>query len=545
MNRLLRSSKITIRLFAQLAICTVGIAALLAISHYTLHSELMKSKAVATQAIVEAGYSVIEASYEEYQNGLITEEEAKKKALDSINVMRYDGNNYYFISDLTASVVMHPIKPQLNGKDLSDFEDPAGKKLFVEMADIVKAQGEGQVDYMWPAPDSDVPVKKISYVKGFAPWGYIIGSGVYVQDVNATFWGAASTKIIVGLLTMLAVAASSILIARSITSPVNSVVKTLQDIAAGEGDLTQRLPVEGRDEMADLSTAYNDFVEKVHGVIKQTAGTANSVTSAADESKETSKQLRQSVSQQKAQTDNVATEIERMSNKTRDVSQHAVSAADSAKLANNSCQSAKSVVSQGIDSVKSLVVKIDKASSVINSLQGDVGEIVTVLEVIRGIAEQTNLLALNAAIEAARAGEQGRGFAVVADEVRSLASRTQDSTQEIQAMIERLQKGSQEAVSVMETSKVAGEKTVEHSTSAGGSLDDIVQAVSTITGMNTEIVESAEAQSQLVESISHSLETILSESNNAFEACSQNEETATNLHSHAKELTGLIQQFKI
>jgi methyl-accepting chemotaxis protein len=204
----------------------------------------------------------------------------------------------------------------------------------------------------------------------------------------------------------------------------------------------------------------------------------------------------------------------------------------------------KKVVATSIDSVKSLVDEVDKASGVINNLKEDVGEIVSVLDVIRGIAEQTNLLALNAAIEAARAGEQGRGFAVVADEVRTLASRTQDSTQEIQGMIERLQHGSEEAVNVMQTSKSAGEETVEHSASAGIRLDEIVDAVSAINNMNAQIANAAKEQSQVGASINDNLSQILSESEKTSQATSTSQQASSALAAQAAELSSLIGQFK-
>jgi len=545
MNSLLRSFKIPARLFSQLGLFTIGIIVLLVLGLNQLHTELLRNKSTSTQTLVETAYSVLKTQYDLSQTGAITEAEAKREALKTIENLRYDGGNYFWVNDMTATMVMHPIKPALNGKDLSEFKDKGGKKLFSEFVKVVKANGEGQVDYMWPAPGGGDAVTKISYVKGFKPWGYIIGSGVYIQDVDAAFWAAAPTKIIVGVITMLLISFASYMIARSVTSPVINIVNALKNIAAGDGDLTQRLPKTGNDEVTALAGAFNSFVEKVHMLVKQTADTAESVTAASDKSNDISITIHQSVTKQKSQTDNVAMAMEQMSQSTHNVSANASEAAESAGKANTSCENAKNVVAEGISSVKSLVTEVEKASDVINNLQGDVGEIVTVLEVIRGIAEQTNLLALNAAIEAARAGEQGRGFAVVADEVRTLASRTQDSTQEIQNMIERLQQGSKEAVNVMESSKGVGEKTMEHSISTGKSLDDIAQEVSTITGMNSEIANAAQEQNKMVDSINHSIASILEESNSTANASSLSQQTAADLSANAKALTSLIKQFKI
>jgi len=280
-------------------------------------------------------------------------------------------------------------------------------------------------------------------------------------------------------------------------------------------------------------------------LVIKTAETACTVTESAGISHDLSTQITQSVNNQQAQTDMVAKAMSNMAHSAQEISSNASEAAESANAANLNCSNAKAVVSQGLDSVKSLVDEVGKASLVINDLKGNVGDIVTVLDVIRGIAEQTNLLALNAAIEAARAGEQGRGFAVVADEVRTLASRTQDSTQEIQNMIERLQKGSEEAVAVMLSSKTVGEQTIVHSTSAGHSLDEIVSAVSAINNMNAQIALSAKEQNTVGESINENLMEILAESDKTAKAADASQETVAVLASNATELNGLIAQFKI
>ncbi len=545
MNNLLRSCRIPVRLYTQVFIVAIAILALLGLVLNSLHDSLLNSKRQGTKALVQTAYSIFEQQYAFFQNGAVDEETAKNTALRKIEALRYEDSNYFWVNDMRAVMIMHPIKPKLNGKDLSDFEDPTGKKLFSEMVEVVKSQGEGEVDYKWPKPGNEEPVDKISYVMGFEPWGYVIGSGTYIDDVDTTFWRIAKQNLLFSLIILLVVTIISYLIAQSVTHPLSHVVSALRDIADEEGDLTQRLAVYGRDEITLLAEEFNLFIKKIHTLISQASQTSRSIIEASEKSENSSKIANESVSKQKTQVHQVADTMKKMSESTSIVSQNSNDAAESTNTANASCLAAKVVVTEGIESVKSLVVEVERASSVINNLQGNVSEIVSVLEVIRGIAEQTNLLALNAAIEAARAGEQGRGFAVVADEVRTLASRTQESTEEIQSMIQRLQQGSQEAVDVMESSKQVGEKTMNSSITAGTSLDEITQAVNVITGMNSKIASVASEQDHLMESITDSINSILGETDKTAQASNDNQNTASKLNTKASELTALMRQFKV
>ncbi len=169
-------------------IALVGILLLSIDSIFVVQSTLMNEKSVQTQGLVESAHSVIKHYHDRFQAGELTEEQAQDQAKNTLQALRYADNNYVWINDLSPKMVMHPIKPALNGKDLSQIEDANGKRLFVAFADMVKANGAGNVDYYWAKPGSDIPVPKISYVKGFKPWGWIIGTGIYIDDVDATLW---------------------------------------------------------------------------------------------------------------------------------------------------------------------------------------------------------------------------------------------------------------------------------------------------------------------------------------------------------------------
>ena len=346
------------------------------------------------------------------------------------------------------------------------------------------------------------------------------------------------TLFIVGLVFGLA---GALVIARMITKPLNDAVEAMHDIAEGEGDLTRRLEVNGKDEIGQLAVAFNTFAAKVHGLVTEVMSSTNQLASAAQELSAVTIQTSNGVSQQQIETEQVATAMNEMTSTVQEVANHAAQAASAANEAHDFSLSGKGVVGKSVESIGTLATEISGAADVIKKLQHESENIGTVLDVIRGIAEQTNLLALNAAIEAARAGEQGRGFAVVADEVRTLASRTQQSTQEIHTMIDRLQVGAHEAVNVMSRSQSRATETVDHATEAGEALNSIAEAVTRINDMNMQIASASEEQSAVAEEINQNIVRItdvaMDTSNSAHQIASASEELAR-LSSQLEKLVG-------
>lgn len=300
----------------------------------------------------------------------------------------------------------------------------------------------------------------------------------------------------------------SMLVRNIVTHPLNEVTKALRDIADGEGDLTQRIREHGG-EIGALARNFNRFVAQIQTLIQHIKTDMDAMNGSVSSLAQVAQRTNDGVSRQRAETDHAAVAMNEMSTASQEVARNALEAAGSAQRVEEGVAETKATLTDTINSIRKLAEDIDRGASVINDLQGDVGNIVSVLDVIRGIAEQTNLLALNAAIEAARAGEQGRGFAVVADEVRTLASRTQDSTTEIQKMIERLQAGSREAVSVMEIGKSAGEQTVHKANNAETAIGVMTASISTINDMNTQIASAVEQQTAVSEDINRGLSAIV------------------------------------
>ncbi|MCU7842134.1 MAG: methyl-accepting chemotaxis protein [Candidatus Thiodiazotropha sp. (ex Troendleina suluensis)] len=541
----LRTFKITHRLWLLIVLAAAGIMAITVASLLQAEAGLMAEKSVQTKYLVETAHSILSNFHQRSEQGTIDVAIAKESALQAVSALRYDESNYFWINDMTAKMVMHPIKPTLNGKDLSSFEDPSGKKLFVAFVDKVKAEGAGNVPYLWPKPGSEEPVQKVSYVKGFEPWGWIIGSGIYVDDVDAIFWQNAVKLGIVSIIILIPFLMISPLIGRSVCSPLQATINAMDNITQGEGDLTQRLNTAGSDEIAKLAGVFNLFTMKIQQTMTQVGDAGDQLSQSSTELAEITTDDNRNIEQQHLETQQVATAVTEMSSTVREIAQSAEGAATVAQDAGAEAESGVQIMRQTTDVINTLAGEVENAGNVINELEQESKNIGSVLDVIRGIAEQTNLLALNAAIEAARAGEQGRGFAVVADEVRTLASRTQASTQEIQEMIERLQQGSNKAVGVMSKGSAAAKKTVETASVAADSLSKITQDIVTISDMNAQIASAAEEQSTAAQEIDRGVARIAALSELSTDGSRQVSSAADELSSLSGNLKGLIHTFKL
>jgi methyl-accepting chemotaxis protein len=384
----------------------------------------------------------------------------------------------------------------------------------------------------------------------------VIGTSVNLDGIDAQvaevqakvekrMEGVVLSIIGIAVVVLLVIAAVGMLVANTILRPLHLMKINLDDIAAGEGDLTRRLAITSQDELGELAGSFNRFVDKIHGLVRQITEMTSQLTGLVSQVAEQANRSEKAMERQRHETDQVATAINEMSSAAHEVARSAQGAAVAAQQTDAEGQAAKKVVDGSIAQIHALVNDIRTSGVSLDSLQQDVSSIVSVLGVIRSIAEQTNLLALNAAIEAARAGEAGRGFAVVADEVRALASRTQQSTQEIQGMIDRLQKGTEAAVESMRRSSEAGDGTSAQANEAGASLDTMAQLIGTINSMNAQIASAAEEQTAVAEEINRSVHQIAVAVDSVADETQQGAQTSRSLADLGQRLGQLVGQFRI
>ncbi|OOV92538.1 methyl-accepting chemotaxis protein [Pseudomonas sp. MF4836] len=335
------------------------------------------------------------------------------------------------------------------------------------------------------------------------------------------------------------------LVGRGIARPLKQMVAMLDDIAQGEGDLTRRLSSDRVDELGSIAKGFNTFLAKLQAMITQVVSSVQSVSDSSEHTADIAIRTNQGVHKQMVEIDQVATAVHEMTATAQDVARNATQAAQAATHADQAANQGMQIVRETSTSIGALAVEIGKAVGVVKTLAKDSENINAILIAIRGIAEQTNLLALNAAIEAARAGEQGRGFAVVADEVRNLAQKTQQATEEIQSMIQQLQQGTRDVVRVMEDSQTKTDQSVQHAAKAAEALETITQAVSVINDMNTQIASAAEEQSAVAEDINRNVINIGQVANEVAGGADESSAASAGLTKLAEQQRRLINQFKV
>lgn len=366
-----------------------------------------------------------------------------------------------------------------------------------------------------------------------------------INEADESADRAIIVGIVVGGLAVILLLGSAVFISTMIGRNIGDVVESLQEMAKGEGDLTKRLKVKSNDEVGALVNAFNHFVANLQTIILEVREATDGVAVSSSSLSVIADVNQQSSTQQLSETDQVATAVHQMSAAVQEVARHTREASDSAAEADELSAQGGGVVAQTVQVIEDLAREVDISTDVIHELETDSEGIGAVLDVIKGIAEQTNLLALNAAIEAARAGEQGRGFAVVADEVRSLASRTQQSTTEIQEMIEQLQERARKAVAVMETSSEKAKEGVAQASQTGDALQKITLAVSKINEMNVQIASAAEQQSAVAEEINKTVSNITRLAHDTAGGAEETSKASSNLNSTSLMLKNIVERFKL
>jgi methyl-accepting chemotaxis protein len=638
-----------------------------------VENKLYEEKRNITKYTVETAGSVLNELDSKVSANELTIEVAKQQAISTIKAMRYNQNEYFWINDLEPKMIMHPIKAAMDGTDLSDNKDPNGKKIFVEMVNVCKSSGEGFVDYMWEKPGASKPQPKISYVKLYSKWGWIVGSGIYVDDVEEEI-SSMKQKIVFGFLLIVAlILVFTYIFAKKLTTPlialkeiankvalgevdlkveskssdeigeleksfgfmienvkeqakiadniakgnldvkvnprsekdilsislkqvvtnlnelainikhltqsaqegnlsvrgnaqkflggyyeiINGVNRTLDEVVnptkegsdvlaiLANGDLTARVNGDYKGDHQIMKNSINKVAESLSQALTEVSEAIQATASASSQISSSSEEMAAGSQEQSAQTAEIASAVEEMTKTIIETSKNASLAADNSKIASDSVKKGTQKVDETKKGMERIVASTADTGKIISSLAQKSDQIGEITQVIDDIADQTNLLALNAAIEAARAGEQGRGFAVVADEVRKLAERTTKATKEIADTIRTIQVEAKEADKSMIEAGESVKHGMELTEQVAEVLNEILSVNAKVSDMVNQVAAASEEQSATAEQISKNIESISSVTQQSAAGTQQIAKAAEDLNHLTNNLQNLIERFKL
>jgi methyl-accepting chemotaxis protein len=551
---MLRRFRMTVgrKIYALIGLSFLGLLGIGVLDSGELASSLRQQKQIELKHLAELALGIVKEEHAAAQKGDIAVADAQKRAMARLATLRYGNNDYFWINDMQPRMVMHPIKPEMNGNDLSTYKDPNGKTLFVDFVDVVRKDGAGFVPYEWPKPGFDKPQPKLSYVTGFAPWGWVIGTGVYIDDLKTQTWVSTQRALIAGAIILLISLAVSMFVARGITKPLQRMTVAMNALAGGNLDVD--VPGIGRhDEVGEMANAVevfksnavarqgleaeqkeaetravtrrkadmiklaNDFegavgeiIETVSSASSQLEASAGTLNSTAVRAQELATVVAAASEEASTNVQSVASATEEMSSSVNEISRQVQA---SARMAGEAVDQARSTNDR--------VSELSKAAARI----GDV------VELINTIASQTNLLALNATIEAARAGEAGRGFAVVASEVKALAQQTAKATGEIGQQIAGIQAATQDSVNAIKE--------------ISGTIERLSEISSTIAAAVEEQGAATQEISRNVQQAAHGTQQVSSNIADVQRGASETGSASSQVLSAAKSLSGDSNRLKL
>lgn len=465
------------------------------------------------------------------------------KVIDSI---RYQGQGTAFLLDENQNIVYFPKqgKELPLSSSLANFDTLFDEtSAFSTLAGKISTASDGMVEVTWKGKEYVAFFRHANLTSPHMDWS--LGILIPASIIDGPIEGAITTAIIIALIIIILIALITFIASAKITTPLVNMRYAMAEIARGEGDLTKRLTVHSNDEIGALAQEFNTFTDKLRHLLKETALNTQAVAEAAAHLRDVSQNTSDEINQERNQVDNVSSAVTQMAQTVVEISNNASQSSIAATEADELVQLGSNQAKEAMAEIRSLAVSVSDGVEVVSGLSKESDNIGAVIDVINSIAEQTNLLALNAAIEAARAGEQGRGFAVVADEVRSLASRTQESTTDIRRMVERLQNMAEQTDAVMNSGKARSESGVEKTERVVNTLIEINSAIGKVHEQSTYIAQATEQQTQAAQDINSSLVAITDLSDRTSVHAQELAVEATQLSGVSSDLKDLVGQFKI
>ncbi|MEZ9657864.1 methyl-accepting chemotaxis protein [Vibrio sp. 10N.261.52.F3] len=527
-------------------IILIALLALTATGLWTLRvASNMDNKARVTE-LFKSAYSILTEVEKMAIDGTLEEEQAKQLATRLLRNNIYKDNEYVYVADENMTFIATPLDPQLHGTSFNDFKDGDGNSVGQLIQRVLGNRTGEIIEYTWTQklPDGTIE-EKLSIAEKTPHWGWVVGTGIGFNEVNARFWSTAQWQLFLCVVIAGLILASLIVSIKRMLALLGGEPKDVREAvqAVAQGRIQTSFETQAIDgsiyhAVQQMSKSLAELVSNLDASMLALRGELQRVEDRAGS-------IGQLTDTQQQSTEMIATAMTEMASSANNVAASASDTARNTDEADKQSQHTQQLIHNTVDNIQGLAGQLGTASEAVANLDNDVNNIAKVLDVIGDIAEQTNLLALNAAIEAARAGEQGRGFAVVADEVRNLAGRTQSSTKEIQLMINNLQEGSRNAIQTMEVCAATSESTVTESQNASEALQQIVVALESISSMSHQIATAAAEQTQVSDDISKRINMIEESGNQLSNVVTESHSSTQTLASLSNELEAWVNRFEV
>jgi len=527
-------------------IILIALLALTATGLWTLRvASNMDNKARVTE-LFKSAYSILTEVEKMAIDGTLEEQQAKQLATRLLRNNIYKDNEYVYVADENMTFVATPLDPQLHGTSFNDFKDGDGNSVG-QLIQRVLGNRTGQiVEYTWTQKQPDGTIEeKLSIAEKTPHWGWVVGTGIGFNEVNARFWSTAQWQLFLCVVIASLILSSLIVSIKRMLALLGGEPKDVREAvqAVAEGRIQTSFETKAVD--GSIYHAVQQMSKSLAELVSNLNASMLALRSELQRVEDRASSIAQLTETQQQSTEMIATAMTEMASSANNVADSAGDTARNTDEADKQSQHTQRLIHNTVDNIQGLAGQLGTASEAVANLDNDVNNIVKVLDVIGDIAEQTNLLALNAAIEAARAGEQGRGFAVVADEVRNLAGRTQSSTKEIQLMINNLQDGSRNAIQTMEVCAATSQSTVTESQNASEALQQIVIALESISSMSHQIATAAAEQTQVSDDISKRINMIEESGNQLSNVVTESHNSTQTLASLSNELEAWVNRFEV
>ncbi|CAV19967.1 methyl-accepting chemotaxis protein [Vibrio atlanticus] len=527
-------------------IILIALLALTATGLWTLRvASNIDNKARVTE-LFKSAYSILTEVEKMAIDGTLEEQQAKQLATRLLRNNIYKDNEYVYVADEDMTFVATPLDPQLHGTSFNDFKDGDGNSVG-QLIQRALGNRTGQiVEYTWTQklPDGSIE-EKLSIAEKTPHWGWVVGTGIGFNEVNARFWSTAQWQLILCLAIAGVILSSLIISIKRMLSLLGGEPKDVREAVQAVAKGKIQTSFETQAEQGSIYHAVQQMSQSLAELVSNLNSSMLALRGELQRVEDRAGSIAQLTETQQQSTEMIATAMTEMASSANNVADSAGDTARNTDEADKQSQHTQLLIHNTVDNIQGLAGQLGTASEAVANLDNDVNNIVKVLDVIGDIAEQTNLLALNAAIEAARAGEQGRGFAVVADEVRNLAGRTQSSTKEIQLMINNLQEGSRNAIQTMNVCAATSESTVTESQNASEALQQIVIALESISSMSHQIATAAAEQTQVSDDISKRINMIEESGNQLSDVVTESHNSTQTLASLSNELETWVNRFEV